>query len=249
MWQIETANFFQDCMTVYWKVVLRYRKYWQLPISYHSQTNGMNLLIQQAMNTTKESRKVKISQLEKFPFVSLIPVENFVLVIWEKNFFEIHDFKKNSFTAQNSLRQLVIQLLELQTLLYQQNDETAFMIGESSDKKMGAEKQQEKELSFNVILLLEPTDGFTVLRTEKLCPRICLTSCLLFSEDEITSESEIEEDDQREEDNKTEENMKTRKRKRQLRLNEVPELLAKRHKAFKPYRYTISNFYSGAQND
>ena len=134
-------------------------------------------------------------------------------------------------------------------MLYQQNDETAFMIGESSDKKMGAEKQQEKELSFNVILLLEPTDGFTILRTEKLCPRICLTSCLLFSEDEITSESEIEEDDQKEEDNKTEENMKTRKRKRQLRLNEVPELLAKRHKAFKPYRYTISNFYSGAQND
>ena len=140
--------------------------------------------------------------------------------------------------------------MELQTLLYQQNDETAFMIGESSDKKMGEEKQQEKELSFNVIPLLEPTDGFIVLRrTEKLCPRICLTSCLLFSEDEITSESEIEEDKQKEEDNKTEENMKTRKRKRQLRLNEVPELLAKRHKAFKPYRYIISNFYSGVQSD
>ena len=134
-------------------------------------------------------------------------------------------------------------------MLYQQNDETAFMIGESSDKKMGEEKQQEKELSFNVILL-EPTDAFIVLRrTEKLCPRICLTSCLLFSEDEITSESEIEEDDQKEEDNKTEENMKTRKRKRQLRVNEVPELLAKRHKAFKPYRYIISNFCSGVQND
>ena len=124
------------------------------------------------------------------------------------------------------------------------------MIGESSDKKTGTEKQQEKELSFNVILILEQTNGFTVLkRTEKPKSRICLTSCLLFSEDEITSESEIEEDDQKEEDSKTEENTKTRKRKRQLHLNEVPELLAKRHKAFKPYRYNISNFTLGVQND
>ena len=64
-------------------------------------------------------------------------------------------------------------------------------------------------------------------------------SCLHFSEDEITSESEIEEDDEKEEDTKPEENVKAHKRKRQLRPNEVPELLAKRHKAFKPYRYIL----------
>ena len=124
------------------------------------------------------------------------------------------------------------------------------MIGESSDKNTGAEKQQEKELSFNVILILEQTSGFKVLRrTKKPKCRICVTSCLLSSEDEITSESEIEEDDQKEEDSKTEENTKTRKRKRQLHLNDIPELLAKRHKAFKPYRYIISNFTFGVQND